>query len=81
MARSGSGVGTVVRWDAEQGTGVIELPERGGECRVDAGALDPGTRGTLRAGQIVHVEWVEADDHVRAERVTLGDDLQATPGG
>lgn len=84
MARSGTSVGTVIRWDGERGTGLIDAPELTVDCWADAGALDPSAGGGLRAGQIVEVEWTETGvgpHPVRADRVTPRDDLQATPGG
>lgn len=82
MARSGSDVGTVVRWEPDRGTGLVELPDVPGECLVEAAALHPSARGALRAGQVVEVEWTadEDDRPLRAVRVTPRDDLQATPG-
>jgi cold shock CspA family protein len=83
MTRSGTSVGTVVRWEAEQGGGLIDLPDLRADCWVDAAALDPRIAGGLRAGQIVEVEWTEtegATHRVRADRVTRRDDLQSTPG-
>ncbi|WP_324275082.1 hypothetical protein [Blastococcus brunescens] len=83
MARSGTNVGTVVRWNADQGTGFIESPDLPDDCWVEAAAVDPGAGGDLRAGQVVEVEWAESGDAshpVRALRVTPRDDLQATPG-
>ncbi|CAA9231165.1 MAG: hypothetical protein AVDCRST_MAG52-1015 [uncultured Blastococcus sp.] len=76
-------MGTVVRWDDDQGAGLVELTDRPGDCRVEAAALDPRAGGGLRAGQIVEVEWTDsgAGDHpLQASRVTPRDDLQGTPG-
>ena len=84
MARSGTSVGTVIRWDAERGTGLIDAPELPVHCWADAAALHPSAGGSLRAGQVVEVEWTETGvgpHPVRADRVTPRDDLQATPGG
>jgi CspA family cold shock protein len=84
MARSGTSVGTVVRWDGDRKAGVIELTDLRGDCSVEAATLHPSARGTLRAGQVVEVEWAETGDSdhpFRADRVTPRDDLQATPGG
>jgi cold shock CspA family protein len=83
MTRSGTSVGTVVRWEAGQGGGLVDLPDLRGDVWVDAAALDPLVGSGLRAGQIVEVEWTETDEptaRVRADRVTPRDDLQATPG-
>jgi cold shock CspA family protein len=84
MARSGTSVGTVIRWDAERGTGLIDAPELPVDCWAEAAALHPSAGGSLRAGQVVEVAWTETGDGthpVRADRVTPRDDLQATPGG
>jgi cold shock CspA family protein len=84
MARSGTSVGTVVRWDVDRDVGVIESPDLSGDCGVEAGALHPSAGGALRAGQVVEVEWTETGSGAqpfRADRVTPRDDLQATPGG
>jgi cold shock CspA family protein len=83
MARSGKGLGTVIRWDGERGRGFIELPELPGECSVDASVVRRSTGAeTLRAGQVVDVEWEEpADGELHAVRVTPREDLQATLGG
>ena len=84
MARSGTSVGTVIRWDDDRNVGVVECPDLPGDCWVEAGALDASAGGALRSGQVVEVEWSESgtDAHpFRADRVTPRDDLQATPGG
>jgi cold shock CspA family protein len=83
MATNGTSVGTVLRWDADQGAGLVDVADLPGDCWVEAAALDPSTGGGLRAGQVVEVEWSDtgSGDHpVRADRVTPRDDLQATPG-
>ena len=83
MARSGQGLGTVVRWDDDAGRGWIDVPDLPGECWVDAAVVRHSTGAeTLRAGQVVDVEWEEPDDGgIRAVRVTPREDLQATLGG
>ena len=83
MGRSGKSLGTVVRWDAGQGRGFIESADLPGECWVDASVVRHSTGAqTLRAGQVVDVEWEEAEDGgLRALRVTPREDLQATVGG
>jgi cold shock CspA family protein len=84
VAGSGTSVGTVVRWDADRGAGIVEFPDLPGECWVEAAALHPRAGGALRAGQVVEVEWTESEAGgrpLRADRVTPRDDLQATPGG
>ena len=82
MARSGKSLGTVVRWDDAQGRGFIESPDLPGDCWVEADVVRRSTGGgTLRAGQVVDVEWEEsAGGGVRAMRVTPRDDL-LMPGG
>ena len=83
MADSGTSVGTVVRWDGDRGTGLVESPDLPSGCWVDVTALHPSAGGGLRAGQVVEVEWTDtgSGSHpVRADRVTPRDDLQATPG-
>ena len=83
MARSGQSLGTVVRWDDDADRGYIDLPELPGECWVDASVVRHSTGAeTLRAGQVVDVEWEEPDDGtLRAVRVTPREDLQTTLGG
>jgi CspA family cold shock protein len=81
MGRSGTSVGTVIRWDDDSGTGLLESPELPADCWVEASALHPSAGGSLRAGQIVEVEWTDAGTGARPVRVTPRDDLQATPGG
>ena len=84
MARSGTSVGTVVRWDADSDVGIIEFPDLPGDCSVESAALHPTAGGALRAGQVVEVVWSETGTGAhpfRAERVTPRDHLQATPGG
>lgn len=83
MARSGTSVGTVVRWDDATGTGLVDLPEVPGDCWVDASAIDPRAGGSLRAGQIVEVDWTETPGDgrpLRADRLMPRNDLQGTPG-
>ncbi|MGY1603516.1 hypothetical protein [Geodermatophilus sp. SYSU D00815] len=82
MARSGKSLGTVVRWDDAAGRGWIETTDLPGECWVSADVVHRSTgRQALRAGQVVEVEWEDADGEVRAVRVTPREDLQATVGG
>ena len=85
MPRSGSAVGTVVRWDDERRCGLVEAPDLPGQCWVDASALeDGGARSALRAGQIVEIDWTEPGREgapVLATRVVRRDDLQSSPGG
>jgi hypothetical protein len=82
MSRSGTSVGTVVRWDGQARGAVLEVPGLPGDCWADAAVVDTAD-GTLRAGQVVAVEWTEEPAHglpFRAVRVQRREDLQATPG-
>lgn len=84
MARSGTTVGTVIRWDDDTRTGLVEAPDLPADCWVEATALHPEAHGALRAGQVVEVRWTDtgSGDHpLRADLVTPRGDLQATPGG
>ncbi len=86
MARGGTTLGTVVRWDDARGGGVIEAPDLPGGCWADAAVVVHGTSGAgvLRAGQVVQLEWTEPGAEglpYRAVRVTPREDLQATVGG
>jgi cold shock CspA family protein len=83
VTRSGTSLGTVVRWDDDQGRGFIEAPDLPGECWVDVAAVHASTGGTrLRAGQIVEVEWEErAEGGLHVVRLRPRQDLQAAPGG
>ena len=86
MARTGSTIGTVVRWDAERRGAIIEAPELPGGCWADASVVEHSTGGPgeLRAGQVVSVEWTDDGAEelpFRALRVVPREDLQATLGG
>jgi hypothetical protein len=85
MSRSGTSVGTVVRWDEDARGAVIEVPDLVGGCWADASVATRDTAGVaLRTGQVVAVEWTETPAGglpFRAVRVRLREDLQATPGG
>ena len=86
MARSGTTLGTVVRWDDDRGGAVIEAPEVPGGCLADRSVVVHSTAGGggLRAGQVVEFEWTEPGDQgfpFRAVRVSPREDLQATLGG
>ena len=85
MGRSGTTLGTVVRWDEERQTGLIEAPDLPGPCWVDASVVEHGHgRGELRAGQVVEVDWTETpqgDAPVSATRVVHRPDLQTGLGG
>ena len=61
MGRSGTTLGTVVRWDDARHGAVIEAAELPGGCWADASVVVHSTSaaGTLRAGQVVQVEWTE----------------------
>jgi cold shock CspA family protein len=82
MARSGQGLGTVIRWDDDADRGYLEVRGLPGECWVDGSVVRHSTGAqTLRAGQVVDVDWEEPDDGgLRAVRVTPREDLQATLG-
>jgi hypothetical protein len=86
MARSGTALGTVVRWDDARGGALIEAGELPGGCWADASVVQHSTTrtGVLRAGQVVEVDWAEPGAQglpFRAVRVTPREDLQATIGG
>jgi CspA family cold shock protein len=86
MARSGSTLGTVVRWDDDKHAGLVEAPDLPGPCWVDSSVVHVhGAEGAdLRAGQVVEVEWTESDEAdvpLRATRVTRREDLQTGLGG
>ena len=81
MAGNGTVRGAVVRWDDARGGGVVEAAGLPGACWVPAAVVDGG--GTLRAGQVVDVDWTEpgtGDFASRATRAVRRQDLQATPG-
>jgi hypothetical protein len=84
VSRSGTSVGTVVRWDEEAHGAVIEVPGLPGDCWADATVVEHDTvEGTLRAGQVVTVQWVEdgaGRRPFRAVHVRRRRDQQATPG-
>ena len=84
MARSGTTFGTVVRWDDESQSGLIEAPDLPAPCWVDASVVEHGPHGELRAGQTVEVDWVETgqgDVPLRATRVVHRLDLGTGFGG
>jgi hypothetical protein len=86
MARSGTTLGTVVRWDDTRGGALIEARDLPGGCWADAAVVVHSTSpaGVLRAGQVVEVDWVEPGAEglpFRATRVNPRADLQATIGG
>ena len=86
MTDSGTTMGTVVRWDDDAGGAVVEAPDVPGGCWADRSVVEHSTSGggTLRAGQVVELEWTEPGEAgfaFRALRVTPRDPLQATPGG
>ncbi len=85
MSQTGSAVGTVIRWDGDRGGAVLDAQECPGGCWADASVVGHGTQGPgeLRAGQVVHFEWIaepEGPWPFRATRVEPREDLQATPG-
>ena len=86
MVRSGTTLGTVVRWDDARGGAIIESPDTPHGAWADAAVVvhshSPG--GALRAGQVVELEWTEVAAHgldFSAVRVVPRGDLQATVGG
>ena len=85
MARSGTTLGTVDRWDEERQTGLIEAPDLPGPCWVDASVVEHGHgRCELLDGQVVEVDWTETpqgDSPVSATRVVHRPDLQTGLGG
>jgi hypothetical protein len=84
MTRSGTSVGTVIRWDDDRREGLVEAPDLPGDCWVGADVVVHSMEdGGLRTGQVVQVEWTETDDPehpIRAVRVEPRTDLQM-PGG
>ncbi|MGY1813998.1 hypothetical protein [Blastococcus sp. SYSU D00820] len=84
MARSGTSVGTVVRWDEQAHGALIEVPDLDGGVWAEEAVVARDTAGgALRAGQVVTVEWTEpgaGGRPYRAVRVQRREDLQATPG-
>jgi hypothetical protein len=85
MARQGTTLGTVVRWDEARGGAVIEATETPGGCWADASVIEHShSGGVLRAGQVVELEWTDVAAEglpFSALRVVLRGDLQATVGG
>ena len=85
MARSGSSLGTVIRWDDHRHGGLVEAPDLPGACWVDATVVEGGAgREGLRAGQVVEIDWTEpgvADAPLRVTRVVPRVDLQTGLGG
>ena len=82
MARSGSTIGTVIRWDDESHSGLIEAADLPAPCWVDASVL--GGDEVLRAGQVVEVDWTDTeqgDAPLSATRVVHRPDLQTGLGG
>jgi cold shock CspA family protein len=84
MARSGTAIGTVIRWDDDAGVGLVEAPDLPDGCWVDASVVRHSTgAGVLRPGQVVEVTWRDQDDGrgVRAVAVRPREDLQTGIGG
>jgi hypothetical protein len=86
MARHGTTLGTVVRWDGARGGAVIESEVTPGGCWADAGVVVHSTTGdhALRAGQVVELDWTDVGSGglpFSASRVVPRSDLQSTVGG
>jgi hypothetical protein len=86
MERTGSALGTVLRWDDARSGAIIDAAECPGGCWADAAVVVHSTEasGRLRAGQVVAFHWAEEPVGVwpyRATRVEPREDLQATLGG
>jgi cold shock CspA family protein len=84
MPRSGTTVGTVIRWDDDAGVGLVEAPDLPEGCWVDASVVRHSTGdGGLRPGQVVEVTWSDGGDSrgVRAVSVRPREDLQTGIGG
>ena len=85
MVRSGSSLGTVIRWDEHRHGGLVEGADLPGVCWVDASVVEGGAgRASLRAGQVVEIDWTEpgvADAPPRVIRVVPRVDLQTGLGG
>ena len=82
MARSGSTIGTVIRWDDASHSGLVEAPDLPAPCWVDRSVVDGDD--ALRAGQVVEVDWTETeqgDAPLSATRVVHRPDLQTGLGG
>jgi cold shock CspA family protein len=82
MTRSGSTIGTVIRWDDTSHSGLIEAPDLPAPCWVDASVVDGDD--ALRAGQVVEVDWTDTgqgDVPLSATRVIHRPDLQTGLGG
>lgn len=85
MSRSGSTIGTVIRWDEQRQNGLIEAADLPGPCWVDASVVDHAHGDLqLRAGQVVEVEWTDTEQGeapLTATRVVHRPDLQTGLGG
>jgi hypothetical protein len=86
VARGGTTLGTVVRWDDARGGAVIEAAETPGGCWADASVVvhSSSAGGALRAGQVVELDWTDVGAGglpFSALRVVPRGDLQATVGG
>ena len=86
MVRSGTSLGTVVRWDDDRRGAILDAEECPGGCWADSSAVEHSTQGggRLRAGQVVQFDWTAVDEGewpFRATRVEPREDLQTTLGG
>ncbi|MDP9395158.1 MAG: hypothetical protein M3Q27_13355 [Actinomycetota bacterium] len=82
MEQSRRTTGTVAKWVATEGWGVVDTADVPGGCRFDLAVVKPP--GEVRVGQVVELEYVGADggeQDFRATRVLVRPDaLNATPG-
>jgi hypothetical protein len=86
MARSGTTLGTVIRWDDGRGGAVVESSDTPGGCWAEASVVQHSTSGDgkLRAGQVVELDWTDVAAEglpFSAVRVVPREDLQQTVGG
>jgi CspA family cold shock protein len=82
--RTGHCRGTVRRWSAGEGWGVVDAPDTPGGTWVAASAVERNHGMPLRAGQTVALEFEVADHEgfrYRATRVVPDDELGSSVGG
>jgi cold shock protein len=82
--RTGHCTGTVRRWSAAEGWGIVDAAQTPGGAWVGAEAVKGTREQQLRAGQTVDLQF-ETVDHAgfryRATRVVPDDELGGTVGG